>query len=114
MDCIFCQIANKEIPVELLHEDDLVVAFRDIKPIAPVHILVIPKAHIASVNEIKDEALAGRLIMVAKKLAGDLGIADDGYKLLLRVGRHGGQEVLHVHLHLLGGAKLAEGIKPLN
>lgn len=82
---------------------------------APVHILVIPKEHKESIINLKDsdEKLAGRMIMVAKKLAEDLGIARDGYKLLLRVGRHGGQELAHVHLHLIGGAPLAEGIKPI-
>lgn len=113
MDCIFCKIVSKEIPAEILYEDDLVVAFRDIKPIAPVHILIIPKAHIESVNDLNDEILAGRLIMVAKKIAKDLGIAQGGYKLLIRTGRDGGQEVPHVHLHLLGGAKLIENIRPM-
>lgn len=116
MDCIFCKIANKEIPAGLLYEDDLVVAFKDIHPIAPVHVLVIPKSHIESVNDLKEnnEILAGRLIMVAKDLAKKLGIADKGYKLLLRTGSDGGQEVPHIHLHLLGGAKLSENIHPVN
>ncbi len=115
MDCIFCKIANKEIPTEFLYEDDLVAAFKDIRPIAPVHILIIPKRHIESIADLKDsdQQLAGGLIMVAKKLAQDFGIAQKGYKLLFRVGRHGGQEVPHVHLHLIGGAPLAEGIRPI-
>ncbi|OGI27102.1 MAG: histidine triad nucleotide-binding protein [Candidatus Moranbacteria bacterium RIFOXYB1_FULL_43_19] len=115
-NCIFCKIANREIPTNFLYEDDLVVAFRDAHPIAPVHILVIPKKHIGSVTEISenDEKLMGRLIMVAKKIAEDLKISEKGYKLLIRVGEHGGQEVKHVHLHLIGGAQLAENIRPVS
>ena len=113
-ECIFCKIANKEIAAEsLLYEDDLVVAFKDIKPIVPVHVLVIPKEHIESVAKMEDkhEALAGRMAMVAKKLAEKLAIAEDGYKLLLRVGKNGGQEVPHIHLHLLGGGRMSENIR---
>lgn len=114
-NCIFCKIINKEIPSEFLYEDNEVVAFRDIHPIAPVHVLVIPKKHIESVADVAeaDEKLMGRLILAAKKIASDLKIARDGYKLLIRVGEHGGQEVGHVHLHLLGGAKLREIIEPI-
>lgn len=116
MSCIFCKIANKEISTEFLCEDDLVVAFRDIHPIAPVHILVIPKKHIESVADIAeaDEQLMGRLILVAKKVAEDLKISQEGYKLLFRVGKHGGQEVEHIHLHLIGGARLRENIGPVS
>jgi len=115
MDCIFCKIAKKEIPSDSVFDDDLVFAFKDRAPIAPVHILIIPKEHIKSIADLKEEheALAGRMIMAAKKLAEQAGIAEGGYKLLFRVGRHGGQEVPHIHLHLIGGAKLAEGIKPI-
>jgi len=114
-DCIFCKIANKGIPTEFLYEDDLVVAFRDINPIAPVHILVIPKKHIETVAKLSsgDEKTAGRMIMAAKKVAENLGISEKGYKLLIRVGEYGGQEVGHLHLHLLGGAKLSEDIRPV-
>jgi len=114
-DCIFCKIANKEIPTEFLYSDDSVVAFKDIRPIAPVHVLIVPKAHIEAITDLKesDEKLAGRLVMVAKKMAEQLGIAESGYKLLFRVGNDGGQEVPHIHLHLLGGAKLSENIKPI-
>lgn len=116
-DCIFCKIANKEIPKEFDYEDDAAVAFADIQPIAPVHILIIPKNHIESVNDLPEgeegEKVAGKLIMIAKKLAKKKGIAEDGYKLLFRTGRHGGQEVPHIHLHLIGGARLREGIGPV-
>lgn len=91
------------------------VAFRDIHPIAPVHVLVIPKKHIGSITDLTeaDEQLMGRLILAAKKIADDLKISKEGYKLLFRVGRHGGQEVEHIHLHLIGGAKLREIIEPI-
>jgi len=113
--CVFCKIVKKEIPTEFLFEDDLVVAFRDIHPIAPAHILIIPKRHIASVADIseKDEKLMGRMVLAAKKIAEDLKISRGGYKLLFRVGEHGGQEVEHIHLHLIGGARLKENIQPI-
>lgn len=115
MDCIFCKIAKKEIPAEFLYEDDLVAAFRDVKPIAPVHILVIPKRHFESIIDLTeiDESLVGRMVITAKKLAEQLKISENGYKLLFRVGSHGGQEMPHLHLHLLGGAKLSENIRPI-
>ena len=112
--CIFCSIANQQASDALLYEDDLVVAFKDIRPIMPVHILVIPKKHIASINELPEgkegDLIAGRLITVAKKMAKEQGIAEGGYKLLIRTGNHGGQEVQHIHLHLLGGGRMREEI----
>jgi len=115
MDCVFCKIIKKEIPAKFLYEDNLVVAFSDIHPIAPVHVLIIPKKHIESVADLndRDEKLPGRLVMAAKKIAEKLKIAQNGYKLLFRVGSHGGQEVAHIHLHLIGGAKLSENIRPI-
>lgn len=112
--CVFCKIINREIPTEFLYEDDLIVAFRDIHPIAPAHVLVIPKKHIGSITDIseKDEKLMGRMILAAKKIADELKISEKGYKLLIRVGEHGGQEVPHIHLHLIGGARLLENIRP--
>ena len=114
-DCIFCKIVKKEILTEFLYEDELVVAFEDIKPMAPVHVLIIPKKHIESVAKLKEdgERLTGRMIMAAKNLAEKMKIARSGYKLLFRVGTNGGQEVPHIHLHLIGGAKLSENIKPI-
>lgn len=111
--CIFCKIINKELPAEIVYEDDSVIAFNDIHPIAPVHVLVIPKRHIATVDELgpDDEALVGHMILVAKKIADDLHISEKGYKLIFRVGEWGGQEVEHIHLHVLGGAKLHEDIR---
>jgi len=115
MDCIFCKIARKEISADVVYEDEDVIAFHDMHPIAPVHVLVIPKKHIASIADISDEdtLLMGKLIAAAKKIAEDLKISEKGYKLLLRVGEHGGQEVKHIHLHLIGGARLREDIGPI-
>jgi len=114
-NCLFCKISRKEISADILYEDDEVLAFRDIKPIAPVHVLIIPKEHIASITDISGEhvELLGKIILTAKKIADKLGISENGYKLLFRVGRHGGQEVAHIHLHLLGGSMLSEEIKPV-
>ncbi len=115
MACVFCKIIKKEIPASIVFEDENIIAFKDRNPIAPVHILVIPKKHISSLAdaEEKDALLIGKLIMAAKKIAEDLKISNKGYKLLIRVGKGGGQEVNHIHLHLLGGAKLAENIHPI-
>lgn len=114
-DCLFCKIINSKIPAEILYEDDLVIAFTDVHPLAPVHILVIPREHIASVNDVTDAqgSVMGALIIAAKKLAQEKGIAQSGYKLLIRTGADGGQEVPHIHLHLIGGAPLTEDIHPV-
>ncbi len=106
-DCIFCKIIAKEIPGEILFEDERVVAFRDIQPVAPTHILIVPKKHIPSMNEAteEDEALIGYLHSVARKLAQDEGIADSGYRLTFNTGDDGGQVVYHIHLHLMGGRR---------
>ena len=114
-DCVFCKIARKEIPADVVYENEDVIAFRDAHPIAPVHILVIPKKHIASIADISDgdTMLMGKLVASAKKIAQDLKILEKGYKLLFRVGKHGGQEVKHIHLHLIGGARLRENIGPI-
>jgi len=113
-DCIFCKIANKEVPAKILYEDEWVIAFPDIHPITPVHILVIPRKHIESINDLTDneenEKIMGRLIMAAREIAFNENIAEDGYKLLIRTGKDGGQEVPHIHLHLLGGGRMKENI----
>ena len=115
MDCVFCKISRKQIPADVAYEDEDIIAFRDAHPIAPVHILIIPKKHIASIADIsgEDTMLMGKLIATAKKITSDLKISEKGYKLLFRVGKHGGQEVGHIHLHLLGGAMLSENIRPV-
>ena len=107
-DCIFCKIAAGEVSSDRVYKDDRVTAFRDINPAAPVHILIVPNRHIASVNELEaeDRDLAGHLLLTARKLAEQEGIARDGYRLILNTGRHGGQEVHHLHLHLLGGRRM--------
>ena len=114
-ECFFCKIINKEVPTEIVYQDNDVLAFKDIHPLAPVHILIIPKKHIARISDIKDkdQALMGKIILTAKKIADSLNISKSGYKLLFRVGRHGGQEVEHVHLHLIGGSSLSEDIRPV-
>lgn len=101
--CIFCKIANKEAPAEILNESKDVVIFKDIRPSAPVHYLVVSKKHISSIKEVRheDEALMGHLIHMAKEAAEKLGLS--GYKLVFNVGKDGGQIVDHIHLHILGG-----------
>jgi len=104
-DCIFCKIINKEISADILYEDQDLVVFKDIKPKAPIHYLIVPKQHIKSVNDLKEENkdLISNMFLTAKKIADKLGIKDKGYKLIFNVGRGGGQIVDHLHLHILGG-----------
>ncbi len=112
--CVFCRVIKGEIPADKVYENEYILAFRDINPLAPVHILIIPKRHIESINNLEDfdTELVGKMILVAKKIAVDLNISEKGYKLLFRVGDWGGQEVPHIHLHLIGGVKLYENIRP--
>ncbi|MDG1732197.1 MAG: purine nucleoside phosphoramidase [Thalassotalea sp.] len=112
-ETIFSKIIRQEIPTPLLYQDDLVTAFRDISPQAPCHILIIPNKLIPTVNDVTedDELTLGRMITVAKKLAADEGIADDGYRLIMNCNDHGGQEVYHIHMHLVGGHKLGAMLK---
>lgn len=114
-DNVFLKIIRKEIPKEFLYEDEDILAFPDIHPIAPVHILIIPKKAIESIATMEDTdaVIVGKMFLVARNLARDLNISLKGYKLLIRVGKGGGQEVPHLHLHLLGGARLSENIHPL-
>ncbi|MFQ3175796.1 MAG: histidine triad (HIT) family protein [Psychromonas sp.] len=109
-ETIFRKIINKEIPSELLYQDKFVTAFRDINPQAPTHILIIPNKLIATANEIEteDELLIGKLYTVAKQLAKQEGIAESGYRLIMNCNEDGGQEVYHIHLHLLGGKPLGK------
>lgn len=106
-DCIFCQIINGDIPSTKVYEDELVYAFRDIAPAAPVHILIVPKEHICCANELEDEhkQLLGHIILTAKKLAEAEGIAKDGYRIINNCGENAGQTVFHLHFHLLAGDK---------
>ena len=107
-DCIFCKIIAGEIPGDLVYDDDQVVAFRDIHPVAPTHVLIVPRQHIPSVSALdsEHEALAGHMLLVARKLAEQEGIADSGYRLIINAGEHAGQVVPHLHLHLIGGHKM--------
>jgi histidine triad (HIT) family protein len=104
-DCLFCKIVRGEIPAKLVVEDDVVLAFHDIAPRSPTHILVIPKAHIDSAAQLTeaDGPMLGHLFATAASIAREVGIADDGYRIVSNVGRWGGQTVDHLHLHLMGG-----------
>ena len=108
MSCVFCKILSGETSASIIYRDEQVTAFRDIHPIARTHILIIPNRHIASVNELEpgDETLVGHMLMVAKALAAEEGVAENGYRLMVNTGVHGGQTVAHLHLHLIAG-KLA-------
>lgn len=108
MTTLFTKIIEGEIPADIVYQDDLVTAFRDINPAAPTHILIVPNKEIPTVNDLEeaDEQVAGRLLLVAKKLAAQEGIAENGYRLIVNCNKHGGQEVFHLHLHLIGGRSL--------
>lgn len=108
MDCIFCKIANKEIPSTIVYEDDEIIAFNDVNPEAPVHILVIPKKHIASLDAVsaEDAQLLGRLMLTIQKIAREQGIAEAGYRVVNNCGEMGGQTVHHIHFHLMGGREM--------
>ena len=107
-DCIFCKIVDKELPSRIIYEDNKFIAFKDVNPKAPVHLLIIPKKHIPSVNHIEsqDADLVGKLILVAQKIAKKEGVSESGYRLIFNIGKNAGQTVDHLHLHLLGGKKL--------
>jgi histidine triad (HIT) family protein len=108
MECIFCKIIKREIPSEIVYENSEVIAFEDIEPKTPVHILVIPRKHIPSVEKLEegDKELVGKLVLVARKLAREKGIDKTGYRLVFNIGKDAGHTVDHLHLHLLGGRKL--------
>lgn len=108
MDCIFCKIVKKEIPADVVLEDDTIIVFKDIRPKAPVHLLIIPKRHIGPINELGLErgAIIGRLVLRAKEAAKKAGVSKNGYRLIFNVGKDAGMEVDHLHLHLLGGESL--------
>jgi histidine triad (HIT) family protein len=108
MTTIFAKIIAGEIPADIVYQDDRVTAFKDINPRAPTHILIVPNKEIASVNEVsaQDEAVLGHMFVVARQIAQQQGIADDGYRLIVNCGDHGNQEIYHLHMHLLGGRNL--------
>jgi len=108
-DCLFCRIVRKEIPAKILFENERLLAFEDIRPKAPVHALVIPKDHFASLNDAPDGAgaLLGEILLRAREIAREKGIGESGYRIVLNTARDSGQEVLHIHFHILGGRRLA-------
>ena len=105
-DCLFCKMVAGEIKPDVVFEDNEVLAFRDINPQAPTHILVIPKQHIATLNDVQDPNLAGKLLITASALAKQEGLSEDGYRTVFNCNAQGGQEVYHLHLHLLGGRQM--------
>lgn len=108
MDCLFCKIIAGEIPATIVHRDDELIAFQDIQPQAPTHLLIIPKLHLATINEAdsQHQALLGRMILTAQKLANHCALSKNGYRLVFNVNAGGGQTVFHIHLHLLGGRQM--------
>jgi histidine triad (HIT) family protein len=107
-DCIFCKIVRKELPAKVVHEDDRLLAFEDIHPHAPVHLLIIPKRHVASLLDVREEdgGLVGDIALLAARLARQRGVADSGFRFLTNVNRDSGQVVFHLHFHVIGGRKL--------
>lgn len=107
-DCLFCKILAGDVPADIVHETDSVIAFRDVNPQAPTHVLVIPRRHIATLNDLvpDDAGLVGELYLAARQVAADEGIARDGYRTVMNCNRGAGQSVFHIHLHVLGGRSL--------
>ena len=112
MDCIFCKIIAGQIPSDVVYTDNKVIAFPDINPLAPVHILIIPREHITTLNDISEQEtmLMGHMLQVARQLAKQHGIATKGYRVVINCGPQGGQVVQHLHMHLLGGRELSGGM----
>ena len=112
MDCIFCQIVAGKIPSEIIYQDEEVIAFRDINPQAPTHLVIIPKRHIFSLAHLSEaeSPLIGHMVNIANQLAKGEGISENGYRLVINCGEEGGQLVPHLHLHLLGGRKLSNAL----
>ncbi len=109
-DCIFCKIARKEIPSQVVYEDDRILAFKDIKPLAPVHLLIIPKQHMTNLLDINEDNvnIIGHIHLVANRLAKEAGIADKGYRIVTNCNKDGGQIIFHLHYHLIGGEELRD------
>ncbi len=106
--CVFCKIVNRELPAKIVYEDEKIMAFHDINPQAPIHILIIPKEHIETVNDLeeKHKEIIGHIFLVAKKITEELGVAEKGYRILINCNRDGGQEIYHIHFHLFAGKPL--------
>ena len=111
-DCIFCKIIKKEIPSTIIYEDDKVIAFNDVNPAAPIHILVVPKKHIETLLDVTDEdnELISYVYQVINKIAKEKGLANNGFRVIVNCGKDSGQEVMHIHFHVLGGKKLGDKI----
>lgn len=111
-DCLFCKIVNREVPAEIVYENEKVIAFKDINPAAPVHILVIPKRHYASLNDVRIEEMGiiEHIFKEIPKIAESQGIKESGYRIIMNCGKDSGQEVKHIHFHILGGKTLGEKI----
>lgn len=109
MACLFCKIAAKEIPAKMIYDETSILAFEDIAPQAPHHILIIPRKHITTINELQleDNVLIGNMMLIAKKLAHDFNLAEEGYRVVMNCNRFGGQAVDHIHFHLLGGRQMS-------
>jgi len=105
-DCLFCKMVSGEIQPDVVYENDRLLAFRDINPKAPVHVLVIPKRHVPTIDALTDQALAGELLVAARDIAASEGLAEGGYRIVINCNQDGGQEVYHLHLHLMGGRRL--------
>jgi histidine triad (HIT) family protein len=107
-ECIFCRIIRKEVPSQPIHEDHDLIAFPDIHPVAPVHVLVVPKEHMVNLNEAgaKDVTILGKMLRLSAKIANEMGVAESGYRVVINNGEDGGQIVPHLHLHLIGGKSL--------
>ena len=112
MDCIFCNIATGAMPADILYQDEEVIAFRDVNPVAPTHLLIIPKKHIPSLTHLPkaEPSLVRTMVNVANQLAKREGIAENGYRLVINCGHQGGQGVFHLHMHLLGGRQLSAAL----
>ena len=111
-ECIFCKIIKKEIPSTIIYEDDKVIAFNDVNPVAPIHILVVPKKHIETLLDVTDEdnELISYIYQVINKIAKEKGFANNGFRVIVNCGKDSGQEVMHIHFHVLGGKKLGDKI----
>ena len=107
-DCLFCRIVDEDIPADVVYQSDAAIAFRDINPQAPTHVLIIPRRHVSTINDLNagDEELVGNLVLAAKEIARQEGLADNGYRVVMNCGEEAGQSVFHIHLHLLGGRML--------
>jgi len=108
-DCLFCQISDGKIPAKIIYQDEKAIAFNDINPQAPTHVLIVPREHIATINDLQKNhhELIGHLFQIAKNIAAEKGMSEDGYRVVMNCNKHGGQAVYHIHLHLLGERQMA-------